>query len=148
MLFTKRFELEDEAEAQQWITDNDIMFSLAFGPALVENGEMVYTYDYPVGEIYEEYARAAMGQLDQLHYLMVDISLDDKLGLERNPRLEEIRDLMYSRGCQQAYALDGGQTAAIIINNEMITRPTYGWERLYSDILYFATAIPEEDRLG
>lgn len=156
MLFSHRRELTNWDEAQQWITDNDIMFSLAFGPTLVEEREPIMTWEYPIGEIWEGYARAAMGQIGEsgsLHYLMAVMSSDDRISTpqtpaRRNPLLYELRDVMANKGCRQAYALDGGQTAAVIIDDEMITRPTFGWERIYCDILYFATAIPPEERLG
>ena len=46
-------------------------------------------------------------------------------------------------GAVQAYALDGGQTAVIVTNDELINRPSYGYQRLISDIIYFATAVPD-----
>ena len=52
---------------------------------------------------------------------------------------------MLERGCEKAYALDGGQTASIIINHELINPVQFGYERFTSDIIYFATAIPEKD---
>ena len=156
LLFTKRYELLDWDEAQQWLIDNDIMFSFAFGPRLVENGEPITTWEYCIGEIWEGYARAAIGQLGEpgsLHYLMTVMSSDERvsvpeLPVRRDPTLLELRDVMVEKGCSQAYTLDGGQTGAIIIDNEMITRPTYGWERIYCDIIYFATALTPEERLG
>ena len=149
MLFSYRYQLADWNSAQQFIDENNIMFSLAFGPVLIENGVINYNYDYPIGEIMDEYARSAMGQLGNLHYLMLVMNLDDSLGAYRNVRLDELRDAMAEKGCVQAYALDGGQTAIVLINNERITQVTpYGWERIYSDMLYFATALTPEERLG
>ena len=149
MLFSYRYQLADWYSAQQFIDENNIMFSMAFGPVLIENGVVNYNYDYPIGEIMDEYARSAMGQLGKLHYLMLVMNLDDSLGAYRNVRLDELRDAMAEKGCLQAYALDGGQTAIVLINNERITQVTpYGWERIYSDMLYFATALTPEERLG
>ena len=42
-----------------------------------------------------------------------------------------------------AYCLDGGQTAAIVMGDQLINRPVYGQQRKISDIIYFATAMPE-----
>ena len=42
-----------------------------------------------------------------------------------------------------AYSLDGGQTATIVMNDELVNRPVYGQQRKISDIIYFATAVPE-----
>ena len=47
-------------------------------------------------------------------------------------------------GCLQAYALDGGQTATVVMNNEVRNNVNYGSERPISDIIYFATAMPAE----
>ena len=46
-------------------------------------------------------------------------------------------------GITKAFALDGGQTATIIANDRLINRPTYGTQRMISDIIYFATALPD-----
>ena len=50
---------------------------------------------------------------------------------------------MAETGCDQAYALDGGQTTTIVLNNEVFNHVNYGSERKISDIIYFATAVPE-----
>ena len=47
-------------------------------------------------------------------------------------------------GIPTAYALDGGQTATIAMNDKLMNRVSYGSERKISDIIYFATAIPNE----
>ena len=44
---------------------------------------------------------------------------------------------------RNAYTLDGGQTGAIIMNDKLINRPDWGFQRHISDIFYFATAIPD-----
>jgi exopolysaccharide biosynthesis protein len=48
-------------------------------------------------------------------------------------------------GCLQAYALDGGQTTTIVLNNEVVNHVNYGSERKISDIIYFTTAIPQKE---
>ena len=45
-------------------------------------------------------------------------------------------------GVLNAYMLDGGQTAAIITGDELMNTVDYGGERKTSDIIYFATALP------
>jgi exopolysaccharide biosynthesis protein len=52
---------------------------------------------------------------------------------------------MMQIGAKQAYALDGGQTAALVMNDRLVNRPDYGTQRKISDIIYFATAIPEKE---
>jgi exopolysaccharide biosynthesis protein len=46
-------------------------------------------------------------------------------------------------GAEKAYALDGGQTAVIVTNDTLINRPSYVRQRQISDIIYFATALPD-----
>ena len=45
-------------------------------------------------------------------------------------------------GIPKAYALDGGQTAAIAMNHQLMNKVSYGSQRKISDIIYFATALP------
>ena len=42
-------------------------------------------------------------------------------------------------GCEKAYNLDGGQSATVVMNNEVLYHVK---QRQTSDIIYFATAIP------
>ena len=58
-------------EVQQFVDERDIRFSLAFGPILVDNYEVVPHTWYGVGEINEGYARSGLLQMDTLHYIVV-----------------------------------------------------------------------------
>ena len=59
---------------QQFIDDNDVVFSVAFGPVLVENGQAVPCDWYPVGEVGLGYSRAGIGQMGPLHYLYMSLN--------------------------------------------------------------------------
>ena len=48
---------------------------------------------------------------------------------------------MYDQGCQQAYNLDGGNSALMVFNRENYSAKSYEAERSVTDIIYFATAI-------
>ena len=41
------------------------------------------------------------------------------------------------------WQMDGGQTTIIAINGQLVTSPDYEAERQISDIIYFATALPD-----
>ena len=41
------------------------------------------------------------------------------------------------------YTLDGGQTAVIAMNDKLINSVLFGFQRKISDIIYFATAVPD-----
>lgn len=128
-------------EAQAFVDENNIRFSLCFGPILVDNYEIVEHQNYYLGEPNEEYARGALCQMDKLHYLSVTANYDK--GHNRNPTVATFQKHIAATGCKMAYCLDGGQTATIVMNDELINRPAKGEQRRISDIIYFATAIPE-----
>ena len=60
-----------------------------------------------------------------------------------NLPLKKLTDELIAMGVDNAYALDGGQTASIVINGKLTNPVDFGEERMMSDILYFATAIPD-----
>lgn len=143
MIFTHVGELNTEDDVKKFVQDNDITFSISFGPILVENGEKKTTNTYLVGEVDIQYSRAAIGQVDKLHYLLMSINEE---GVYKNRvTINQAADLIYAKGVPNAYALDGGQTATIVMNGETFNRPDWGNERIMTDIIYFATAIPGEE---
>lgn len=135
-------ELTKKDQARAYIEENDIQFSLCFGPILVDNYEMRETSSYGVGEPKDHYARAALCQMGSLHYLIAVANTEGPW--QRVPTVNEFAKNIVATGCRMAYSLDGGQTASIVMNDELINRPVYGEQRNISDIIYFATAIPEE----
>lgn len=141
LLFAYRDQLTSAEEAQQFVDDNNIRFSLAFGPILVDNGEVVPLTSYSVGEIGDEYSRAALCQMDDLHYLLVNCCGEN--GYQGRQRMSVFAKYIAEFGCEKAYALDGGQTTVIAMDGEMISNVDFGTQRMISDIIYFATAVPE-----
>lgn len=142
LLFAKAGEFPDTASAQAFVDENNIRFSLSFGPILVVDGEnVVPTDDYILGEINGHYARMALCQMDERHYLLV--ASNPEGAYTGALTSASFADQLIGLGVDKAFALDGGQTAAIITNDTLINRPTYGVQRQISDIIYFATAIPD-----
>ena len=139
LLFVHRGELETEEEMRQYIEDNDVLFSLAFGPIMIENGENVLpTSRYPVGQPDNFYTRCVLCQMEEGHYLLVTVNL-----VPNTTTLARVTNILVDLGVPTAYSLDGGQTASLIINGRLFNAVDYGQERTMSDIIYFATAIPE-----
>ncbi len=141
LLFSYRGELDDMTLAQQFVDEHDIRFSLSFGPVLIDNGEMKTYPNYMLGETTGNYARAALCQLDELHYLVVVCNREGDY--QSAPTLPQFQEIVASFGCKNAYTLDGGQTAVIVMNDKLINRVVFGYQRDVSDIIYFATAIPD-----
>lgn len=138
--FTYQGESMNMEKARQFVEDNNIRFSLAFGPVLVENGEKVSFGSYSLGEVNGNFARAALCQMDRLHYLLVNANAEGTL--YTYPTMYEFSKQVYATGCREAYALDGGQTATLIMDGELVNQMTKGYQRKISDIIYFATAVP------
>lgn len=145
LLFTKAGVISSKEEAQAFVEENNVRFSLAFGPILVQNGENVTPAMYRLGESFEKYSRAAIAQMGELHYLMLAVNRGVAPMYQTTLTIGELGQFLYELGAVQAYALDGGQTASIVTNNVLINRPDFGTQRKISDIIYFATAIPSEE---
>lgn len=131
-------------ELEQFVADNDINFSLSFGPVLVDNYEVKSHYDgwYPVGEVNRGYSRAGIGQVDDLHYLYM--SLNHSNEKEARWTMLQFAQLFQSRGVKCAYGFDGGQTSEVVFNGDIYNHVDKGSERWVSDMVYFGTALPEE----
>lgn len=143
MIFTRRGELAGEGEAQRFVEENDVVFSAAFGPIMVENGEKTDLGNgYAIGDFNIPRSRSIIAQKDSLHYLLLNLNWG--AGAATMP---EVQQIIYDKGVQSAYNLDGGQTAVLVMNGETFNRVDYGAERTMSDIIYFATAIPEDERM-
>ena len=143
LVFLYRGEITDEEAARRFMEEHDVVFSLVFGPVLIDGGQDVTPDYYAWGQINDEYARSALGKLGKLHYLKMDLNC----GTHSYYHLFTLRQAtqsMLARGCEKAYALDGGQTAVTVLGDRLINPVQFGFERRVSDILYFATAIPEE----
>ena len=127
---------------EEFIRENDILFSLAFGPVLVLDGEPVNCRWYPLGEVHEGYSRAGIGQMGERHYLYMTLSHGNK---EARWNINEFAQHFAEKPVQTAYALDGGQTGEIYFCGSVYNYMDFGVERPVSDIIYFATAIPNQE---
>ena len=142
LIFSKGGVIKSREELEQYVKDNNIRFSLSFGPILIEDGKSNLPRNYPIGEITGTFSRSAICQLGDLHYLLVTVN--DESGYRRFPTLYTFAKTLLDLGIEHAYTLDGGQTATIVMNDQVINHVSYGAERYISDIIYFATAIPEK----
>ena len=142
MLFARGGELATPEAVEQFVKENDVWTGLSFGPVMVENGENVCPPgEYVFGEITDIYARAAICQTDPLHYLLVTVNHEG--GYSNCATVKELAAELTKRGVDMAYTLDGGQTATIVMNDKVINSVEFGSQRNISDIIYFATALPD-----
>lgn len=141
LLFSYKGELGDKESAQKFVDENNVRFSLAFGPVIMDKGEKIDYHGYALGEVYGNYARSALCQMGPLHYLLIVCAREGRY--DDNTNMRNFQNVIASFGCDKAYALDGGQTAVIAMQGKPINRVSFGYQRQISDIIYFATAIPD-----
>lgn len=142
LLFTFAGDITQREAAERFVEENHVRFSLSFGPVMILNGEYRVPQTYNSGEIDKGYSRAALCQLGPLHYLLV--AANSEPPYSHTPTVKQFSQRLFEMGIQTAYALDGGQTATIVMDHELINHVSYGSQREISDIIYFATALPEE----
>lgn len=140
LLFKTRGELKNADDVAQFVEENNVRFTVCFGPLMLLDGEYRVPYTYSLGEITECYPRAALCQMDKLHYVLVAANTEaPNYGM---PTVSQFARSLQEMGIPTAYTLDGGQTATIVMNDQTINTISYGSEREISDIIYFATAMP------
>lgn len=142
MILVPAGELVGVETAQAFVDENNIDFSIAFGPILVDDGVRCEPENYYLGEVNDKYPRAALCQRDKLHYIVVIANGKD--GYWERPTIHDFANRIDELGCQKAYTLDGGQTGTIAMNGKALN-PVQGHERWISDIIVFATAIPSAE---
>lgn len=127
---------EDEISAEQLVKDG-VVNLLAFGPSLVENGEIVVNTNSEVGQSMASNPRTAIGIIDENHYIIV-VS-DGRTSESQGLSLYELAEVMKSYGVKTAYNLDGGGSSTLFFNGQVINKPTTNGnisERAVSDIVY------------
>lgn len=133
-------ELGTKEEVNRIIEENNIQFSISFGPILIRDGVRCEPENYLLGETADQYSRAGIGQRGELHYIVTAVNRER---LNIVPNIFQFAAGAERFGCDQFYTMDGGQTATIVMNDKLINAVDYGNQRKISDIIYFATAIPD-----
>lgn len=144
--FTARKEITTVEALQTYVDEHDINFSICFGPVLVDNGIQCNPESYSLGEIHDGYPRAALCQFDDLHYIVLTATAEGKYSSFLS--VHKLADIIATFGVEKAYVLDGGQTANLVMNNQLINKVNYPTLRPMSDIIYFATAVPSNENTG
>ncbi len=112
------------------VLDDGLWHSFLFGPALLSNGEAIPGFD---SKIRGTNPRSALGYYQPGHYCFVLV--DGRSKASRGMTLIQLSRFMQELGCQTAYNLDGGQSAVLWFNGEIINKPYKGGRRL-TDIVY------------
>jgi exopolysaccharide biosynthesis protein len=119
--------------------------TLSFGPALVEDGEVVdgiedVEVDTNVGNhsIQGDQPRTAVGVVDDNHLVFVVVD-GRSPGYSAGVDMTGLAEIMQSLGAETAYNLDGGGSSTMYFDGSLVNDPLgRGAERGTSDILYVA----------
>ncbi|MEG2605098.1 MAG: phosphodiester glycosidase family protein [Clostridia bacterium] len=116
---------------------HELVNGFFFGPALVIDGkaqEIPENYEFaPTAKN----PRAAIGQIGPLTYAMV--AVNGRTDASAGVTMKQLADIMEQIGCQQAYNLDGGNSATLVFHGAMFNDKPQA-ERAVTDIIYFASA--------
>lgn len=140
--FTRRDELSGAA-VDAFVEEHDVNFAVTFGPILIEDGQLQDVSRYGIGEVHNVYPRSALGWVDDLHYIVLALNAEgpyQELG-----KVSDMGPYMQEKGCVDAYELDGGRSTAMCMGGRLINEVNLGGEKPMSDMIYFASAVPEED---
>ena len=118
---------ENQISADQLVQDG-VVNLLAFGPSLVENGEISVGINTEVGQAMASNPRTAIGIIDENHYIIV-VS-DGRTSESKGLSLYQMAEVMKSYGVKTAYNLDGGGSSTLYFNGQVINKPTTGGSKI------------------
>lgn len=128
---------ETEVTAEELLADG-VVNLFAFGPSLIENGEISVDQNTEVRQAMTKNPRTAIGIVDKNHYILVvsDGRTNESEGLS----LYELAEVLKGYGATTAYNLDGGGSSTMYFNGNIVNNPTTNGhnisEREVSDIVY------------
>lgn len=141
--FTIEHEITEET-LEKYAAMGGIVNSFNFGPGLIVDGEMTDSFGGTYNSAEMKAARSCIAQVrrGEMEYLcIVTESSDDSVG--GGLTLRQFAEYVATLGVENAYNLDGGNSAALIYLGEKITSVDDRDHRPLSDIIYFASAVLE-----
>ncbi len=106
----------------------------SFGPALLdENGQVMDSFN---STLTRANPRCAIGYFEPGHYCFVVVD-GRQNGYSDGVTMKNLSRLMHGLGCVAAYNLDGGASAQMYWNGEIVNSPSKGGRNI-SDIIYVA----------
>lgn len=139
---------ENQQNAWDAITSaHTVVNGFFFGPGLVIDGKLQDDFDnYQFGPNSKQ-PRAGIAQLGVLTYMLVVVNGRDEAGDAAQGRLPstgvtlpEFAQIMKELGAEQAYNLDGGNSASLCYHGRLFNEKPQK-ERDVTDIIYFASAV-------
>ncbi|MCL1854493.1 MAG: phosphodiester glycosidase family protein [Clostridia bacterium] len=121
--------------------EHEIMNGFFFGPALVMDSEALEIPKHYQFAPFTANPRAAIGQTGRLTYVLV--AVNGRTNGTKGVTIPQLAGIMHELGCEQAYNLDGGNSATLVFHGEVYNDKPQA-ERSVTDIIYFASAVPDQ----
>lgn len=120
--------------------------ALGGGPALIKDGKPFADFDAPAGvsrdwsqrSKYERHPRSAMGW-SKTHVFLVTVD-GRQPGLSMGMKLAELAQYMVKLGCTDAINLDGGKSAQLWVNGQIVNSPCQGEDTVANSLLVIRRA--------
>jgi hypothetical protein len=102
----------------------NVQIALGGSPVLLHDGKVQSTY---TNKAQERHPRSAMGWNDS-HFFFIEVD-GRQHGFSVGMTLPELGAYLARQGCREAMNLDGGGSAEMWIEGEIVNRPCFGYER-------------------
>ncbi len=136
------FKKSSKKELTSFLQEHTAVNAFTFGPALVIDSEVQTIYNSYGFAPQDRAPRVGIGQTGPLQYVLVVVDGRQE-GYSRGITIKMLGEFMSELGCLQAFNLDGGGSATLAFNGACFNSTSDKAERNISDIIYFASAVPE-----
>jgi exopolysaccharide biosynthesis protein len=129
------------------LLDDGVWNTLSFGPALLNNGEIISGIDsveidtnFGNHSVQGSQPRTGVGIISANHYVFI-VADGRNAGYSNGVTMSEFAQIFKDLGCMTAYNLDGGGSSEMVFMGNIVNTPCNknGSERGTSDILYIAS---------
>ena len=130
---------ENPEELGKTLMAHQVWQTFEFGPELVRDGagtEFSQAFDVISTSPDRKEPRTAIGQIGPLHYIVIVVD-GRQDGYSSGISLQNLQKLFIKYGAQTAMNLDGGGSAEMWFQGQIISKPSGGVERYMSDVIFF-----------
>lgn len=138
------YKADYEPDCGQAYLQAGVAQSWTFGPVLVDGGQAVPIPEKYAFSTYDDIRepRTGIGIVEEGHYVLLVADGRRKGWSDKGMNLSEMQQAFLREGCQVAYNLDGGGSATMVLDGEVLNKASGSRERDVSDIIFF-TERPE-----
>lgn len=124
----------EESTTVEALADDDAWQVWSFGPVLVKEGRSVADNDAWPDRNGVVNPRSAFGYLGPGHYMFVTV--DGRTNVSQGVDVEQLANIFLLLECTEAYNFDGGSSATMWFDGEVVNNPSNGEEREVGDCVF------------